>query len=317
MLRQIIEKCNQFLGDKFIYFIFFSIICGIFFDKFLSPLSIFSTGFLMLMMLSMALQCNVKDFARVWEYPFEIVTAAAIIYGVLPIINWVLAMAFYRGNPLLGTGQVLISAIPPGITSSIWTGIAGGNIPLAITIIAITNIFSIFLTPLIMHISVGSVVSMDAQGLMLKLFQIVIIPIFIGVFLREKKPKLVHRTLLPMNLLSKICLLILLLGNTATITPYFSQIQGKILIVFFTVGLQSIIAFSFSFFVTAKLLHKDEQKVYAFTYTSGIRNNGAAVVIAMNYFGPIVAVPVIVNTLFQQPIASLIYRFTHKKRRTY
>ena len=84
-------------------------------------------------------------------------------FGVFPLL--VLAMGQIVPNSILPvslyTGMLFLSVLPSTVQSSIaFTSIAGGNVPAAICSASASNIFGMFLTPLL----VGILFSVGGQG---------------------------------------------------------------------------------------------------------------------------------------------------------
>jgi predicted Na+-dependent transporter len=65
----------------------------------------------------------------------------------------------------------------------------------------------------------------------------------------------------------------------------------------------AVTGYLFSFLI-GKLIRSDRDTVVSLTFSGGMRNISAGAVIAVTFFSPAVAVPVVVGMLFQQVLAS-------------
>ena len=81
--------------------------------------------------------------------------------------------------------------------------------------------------------------------------------------------------------------------------------EGRLYLVVF---LQMMGGYLLGFAITT-LLGLDYAASITMTYAATMRNNGAGILIAVSYFSPLMALPITLNTLIQQPIASTIYKF--------
>ncbi|MNW07750.1 hypothetical protein D3C71_2044160 [compost metagenome] len=65
--------------------------------------------------------------------------------------------------------------------------------------------------------------------------------------------------------------------------------------------------------LVARLFRWEQDVVVALTFNSGMRNISAGAVLAVAYFPPPVAVPVVLGMLFQQSLASLFGFLLNRK----
>lgn len=294
-----------------------SVITGVLLASYLKGFSYLIPWIFAFMTFSGSLSSNFKSFKNAVSHPSSIIAALVLLHVVMPL--WALSVGHmtFNGDAYTITGLVMAMVIPTGVTSFIWSSIYKGDIALTLSVILIDTMLSPFIVPLSLSLIVGHKVDMDVWGIMKGLFGMVAIPSLIGMYLNHlTKGKVKDFLGTPLAPFSKICVGITVMLNGAVVAPYLSHISlklaGTVLVVFFI----AVTGYFLSFF-TGKMLRKDRGTVVALTFTGGMRNISAGAVLAVSYFPPAVAVPVVVGMLFQQVLASIsgsiIGKYYHKQ----
>lgn len=252
-----------------------------------------------------SLGSNFKSFKEAVSHPVPIIVALIMLHVVMPL--WALGVGHltFNGDSYTITGLVMVMLIPTGITSFIWASIYKGNIALTLSIILIDTMLSPFIVPFTLSLIVGQKIEMDVWGMMKGLFGMVVIPSLIAMLLNQLtkgKSKEVLGT--PLALFSKIGVGVTVMLNGAVVAPYLRNVNLKLAAIVLVVFFVACTGYLFSF-LAGKLLKKDRGTVVSLLFTCGMRNISAGAVIAVSYFPPAVAVPVVVGMLFQQVLASL------------
>jgi len=81
---------------------------------------------------------------------------------------------------------VLTAAIPIGVTSVVWTGLARGDVALALTALTIDTLLSPLVLPGVLTLFAGAEVEFDANRLMVDLLWMVVAPTVLGIWLHER-----------------------------------------------------------------------------------------------------------------------------------
>ena len=92
----------------------------------------------------------------------------------------------------LVAGMVLVGSINGGQASNLCTFIAKGNVALSVLMTTATTIGAIFMTPFLCKAVLGTVVPVDAKGIVISTLQVVLAPIALGMGLNIKAPKVVR-----------------------------------------------------------------------------------------------------------------------------
>ena len=96
-------------------------------------------------------------------------------------------------DPALVAGMVLVGSINGGQASNLCTFIANGNVALSVLMTTATTIGAIFMTPLLCKTFLGTVVPVDAAGIVVSTLQVVLAPILVGMTMNAKFPKVVKK----------------------------------------------------------------------------------------------------------------------------
>lgn len=148
-------------------------------------------------MFSLGLGLRIADFARVLQFPKAFAVGITNQLILLPLIAFGLIKAFgITGD--LAVGIMILSFCPGGVTSNVLTKIARGNTPLSITLTAVVSLVSIITVPILVVLSVGYFMGMDApevniHRLGFTMFLITAVPVLLGMLLTAKKAALVER----------------------------------------------------------------------------------------------------------------------------
>eukprot|EP00933_Yihiella_yeosuensis_P013619 TRINITY_DN1252_c0_g1_i1.p1 TRINITY_DN1252_c0_g1~~TRINITY_DN1252_c0_g1_i1.p1 ORF type:complete len:434 (-),score=115.46 TRINITY_DN1252_c0_g1_i1:323-1624(-) len=151
--------------------------------------SSYFTGLLGLLMFSVGITTTIDDFKECLKRPGAVAINFFSCYAIMPVLAFMIAKAIGAQGPILA-GLVLVGSINGGQASNLCTLIAGGDVALSVLMTTSTTLGCIFMTPLICKLVLGSVVPVDAMGIVISTFQVVLAPIFLGVFCNTVVPKL-------------------------------------------------------------------------------------------------------------------------------
>ncbi len=256
------------------------------------------------MTLTGSLGSNFSSLKGVIKKPLPLFVIILLLHLVMPSIAWIVGQSVYANDHMTITGLVLASVIPTGITSFIWVTIYKGNIGLALSIILFDTMLSPFLVPFTLSYFVGQKVQINVLDIMYGLFFMVVIPSLLGMMtnhLTKGRSAKAGKTLAPF---SKLALASVVMINGAVISPYIKVFNVRLLMIAFTVFLLACLGY-FIAWILGILLKRDRETQIVMLFTGGMRNISAGAVIAVQYFPPAVAVPVVLGMLFQQILASL------------
>jgi len=155
------------------------------------------TAALAALMLSMGITLTPQDFLDVMKEPVSVAMQFTLCYAMMPILALGLGK-FFKLDPALLAGMVLVGSINGGQASNLCTYIARGNVALSVLMTTATTLGAIFMTPLICKTLLGAVVPVDAVGIAFSTIQVVLAPIAIGMATNKFFPGFV-KTILPIT----------------------------------------------------------------------------------------------------------------------
>ncbi|WP_342600281.1 bile acid:sodium symporter family protein [Psychrobacillus sp. FSL H8-0483] len=300
-----ILKINRFLEKAMPFFIPSSVVIGVLISDYIVDFSYLIPWIFAFMTFTGSLNSNFASFKNAVLHPFPIFIALIVLHIVMPLMALGIGHVVFTGDIYTITGMVLMMSIPTGITSFVWVSISKGNNTLALTIILIGALLSPFIVPLTMSLLVGGNVQIDSFHMMVGLFWMIVIPSIIGMTLNQvTKGKVVNILSARLSPISKIGMGIVVMLNGAVVAPYLLDVKLKVVGIAFTVLAIAFLGYVISFLV-AIWCKQQKETVIALTFTGGMRNISAGVVLAITYFPAPVAVPVVLGMLFQQILASI------------
>lgn len=281
-----------------------SVVLGVLLAAYLKDYAYLVPYIFAIMTFAGSLGSSFQSFKEAVIHPVPIFAAIVLLHVVMPL--WALGVGHlaFNGDSYTITGLVMAMVIPTGITSFIWASIYRGKIALTLSIILIDTLLSPLIVPFTLSLIVGQRIDIDVWGMMKGLFGMVVIPSLIAMFLNQltkgRSREILEAPLAPF---AKIGVGVTVMLNGAVVAPYLRNINLKLIEILLVVFFLALTGYLFSFIV-GRLLRKDRETVVSLFFTCGMRNISAGVVIAVAYFPPAVAVPVVVGMLFQQMLAS-------------
>ncbi|CAL1359381.1 unnamed protein product [Linum trigynum] len=287
------EKIIETLTTLFPLWVILGTIIGIYKPAAVTWLQtdLFTVG-LGFLMLSMGLTLTFEDFRRCLRNPWTVGVGFLAQYLIKPLLGFAIASALKLSAPL-ATGLILVSCCPGGQASNVATYISKGNVALSVLMTTCSTIGAIIMTPLLTKLLAGQLVPVDAAGLALSTFQVVLVPTILGVLANEFFPKFT----------SKIISVTPLIGVLLTTLLCASPI-GQVADVLKTQGVQLILpvavlhaaAFAIGYFISK--LSFGESTSRTISIECGMQSSALGFLLAQKHFtNPLVAVPSAVSVV--------------------
>ena len=192
--------------------------------------SLFTNVFLPLalavIMLGMGMTLSLADFSRVVRLPKAALTGLGNQLLLLPLIGFLLALAF-RLPPELAVGLMILAACPGGPTSNLITHLARGDTALSVSLTAVSSLITVVTIPLLVNLSLHHFMGIDSLPPLpvlesiLKILVIILVPVAIGMIIRARWPDFTRRST---GLVSAASVLFFLLVVAATILSELDNI---------------------------------------------------------------------------------------------
>jgi bile acid:Na+ symporter, BASS family len=139
---------------------------------------------LQLIMFSMGTEMSLKDFESVLKTPKAVLIGLFCHFTIMPIVGVTLATSF-GFEPEIAAGIVLMGCVPSGVASNVLAFLAKANLPLSVTIAAVSTLIAPIATPFLMKLLAGQFVAIDFVAMMLHVAEIIILPIVVGLIVNR------------------------------------------------------------------------------------------------------------------------------------
>jgi bile acid:Na+ symporter, BASS family len=257
------------------------------------------TPALALIMLAMGMTLEVADFRRVAERPAPILLALLLQYTVMPACGRAVADLFALPDPL-AAGLILVCCCPGGTASNVIAYLARADVPLSVSMTALSTLAAPIATPALATWLIGGRVAVDGWGLVRDALVVVLLPVALGVGVRRLAPRLAgaagtHGAALASLLIVLIVAAILAANRTALLTAGLPLLVG----VFAAHGLGFLSGYALG---RAAMPPRAARTI---SIEVGMQNSGLGVVLARgNFADPLVAVPCALSSVVHSLIGS-------------
>lgn len=268
--------------------------------------SIFLPITLAIMMMGLGLELTLKDFLRLSRYPKVIFITLFAQLILIPSLTFFICLILDL-SPLLAVGLMILAGSPGGPTANLFSYLYKGDVALNITLTAINTLISIFTLPFIINLSLHYFLSHDSNVAfpvekIVLVFLITLIPVIIGMLLRDKFPNLSITVSKRMRLVSISFLAILVIfaifRERFNLVEYFANIGAA----------AAILCFSSLFigYCIPLLMGIPDKMARACTFEIGIHNTAIALTIAISVLNNItMAIPAGIYTIFMYSFAAI------------
>ncbi|XWS17198.1 hypothetical protein CRYUN_Cryun33cG0047800 [Craigia yunnanensis] len=266
------EKIIETLTTLFPVWVILGTIIGIYKPAAVTWLEtdLFTVG-LGFLMLSMGLTLTFEDFRRCLRNPWTTLKLSAP----------------------LATGLILVSCCPGGQASNVATYISNGNVALSVLMTTCSTIGAIVMTPLLTKLLAGQLVPVDAAGLAISTFQVVLVPTVVGVLSNEFFPKFTSKIISVTPLIGVILTTLLCASPIGQMSEVLKA-QGAQLIL--PVALLHAVAFALGYW-TSKISF-GESTSRTISIECGMQSSALGFLLAQKHFtNPLVAVPSAVSVV--------------------
>ena len=140
------------------------------------------TVILGIIMLTMGLTLTTDDFRILAKRPLDILIGAAAQFFIMPCVASLLVKVFHL-EPALALGILLVGCCPGGVSSNIMSYLCHGDVAFSVGMTCASTLLAPLMTPLLMELTAGEIIEIDAIGMFLNILIVTIIPVGIGCFL--------------------------------------------------------------------------------------------------------------------------------------
>ncbi|TCS75750.1 bile acid:sodium symporter family protein [Pectinatus cerevisiiphilus] len=259
------------------------------------------TYLLGIVMFGMGMTLRWEDFSLVFKRPRDVFIGSVAHFTIMPALAWGLAKAFGL-PPELAAGVILVGTCPSGTSSNVMTFLAKGDVALSVAIGITTTVLAPFITPLLTWYLVGAWVSVSLGAMFLSIFQVVVVPIALGIIINRFFGNFVKRAVKVLPLVSVIAIM-LIVGAVVGISA--QKILQTGLLIIGIVIIHNICGYTLGF-CAAKLAGFNFSKQKAVMFEVGMQNSGLATSLALMHFTPAAAIPGAIFSVWHNISGSLL-----------
>ena len=246
-------------------------------------------------MFGMGLTLSPKDFKIVLSRPKDILVGCFFQFLIMPLLAWGLTWAFSLPKEL-ALGVILVGCCPGGTASNVITYLAKGDLALSVGVTAASTILAPLLTPLLVLTIAGTMVNVDAIGMLQSIVYVVIAPIVCGLTFQKYLPDI-----------------------TQKLTPYLPAFSS--LAIAFTVGivvsLHNLLGLTLGYLASTALRMSRPKRV-ALSIEVGMQNSGLASSLAVLHFAayPLATVPGAIFSVWHNISGALVAKLFQRSADT-
>ena len=173
---------------------------------------------LAVIMLGMGMGLEPADFRRIGQQPKAALVGLAGQLVVLPIVGFTLALLLPWSMPAFAVGLIILACSPGGATSNLFTFLARGDVPLSISLTAVSSIASVITLPILVNLGLATLMDQSATVRLpilesiLQIVAITLVPVAIGMWIRRRFPDAATRAEPAVRALSGVLLAIVVAG---------------------------------------------------------------------------------------------------------
>ena len=259
-----------------------------------------------------SLKIDFNAFLATIKKPKGILVVMVILRILMPVVALTFGRIFFPNDIYTQTGLLLFGLLPVAINSVLWTVMTKGNVSLTLSVVLLDTIISPIVLPFSILLLTGASIELDTVGMMLSLLFMVVLPSIAGMSLNQLTNgdfgKKWSSKLAPV---AKLAFLVVILVNGGNIRRHFPPIDFRLLMIMLSITFLAILGYLISWGL-AKGLKLGESDAKAVVFSGGMRNMSTGVVIAVAYFPPAAAIPIVTGIFFQQIVCATIAKMLEK-----
>ena len=235
---------------------------------------------LRLVMIGLGLSLTLSDFKRVVVFPKAAAIGLVAQLVGLPATAFLLAWIF-QAPPAIAVGLVILAACPSGVTANAYTFAARADVPLCVTLSAVTSVVTVFSIPFLIELALqlffdeSQEIVISPIGMLRSLMTFTLLPLALGMLLRHFFPGPAERSVEPIRKsILYLMIVVLVLGVISSyeeILEYFA-VAGLLVIA------MNLITMAFGY-GAARMFALPLPQVITITFEVGVQNLALSFVI--------------------------------------
>lgn len=303
-----LETISKTAGKYFALWVILVAVVAYFIPAPFLPLGGYITILLGVVMFGMGLTLKPVDFQLVVKKPLPVIVGILAQFLIMPL--GALLIAYLLGLPdQLAAGLVLLGSVPGGTASNVMVYLARGNLALSVAMTSLSTLLAPLATPLILLGLAGQWMPVDPLAMFLSIFQVIIVPITLGIIVQKLLPIVVEKSLEIIPLISVLAIMTIV---TAVVSANAPSIRTSGAIIFVAVMLHNLLGLTLGY-VAAIIMKLKEGDRRAISIEVGMQNSGLGVALATAHFGPLAALPSVIGAVWHNISGPILATYWSKK----
>ena len=268
-------------------------------------LTVFLPIALATVMVGLGLHLTPADFRRVAKQPRAVLVALSVQSLLMPPVAFALAAAL-RLPPEFAVGLVLLAASPGGVTANIFSHLARGDVALNVTLTAVNSLLALVTLPLWTTLALDVFLGAESSvppplRKAVEVAVIALVPVALGMALRAWKPGIAEAARKPVQALSTVVLVVLIV--LAIASEFSTLLEHALAIGFACIAFNLISLFSGYFAGFFAKLARPQSIAIGFEIS--IHNSALAILLALQVLGSeLMAIPAATYAVLMYPAAA-------------
>jgi BASS family bile acid:Na+ symporter len=241
---------------------------------------------LRLVMAGLGLSLTLADFKRVVTFPKAVTIGLVAQLIGLPLVAFGAGLLF-DVPPFIAVGLVIVAACPSGVTSNAYSFAARADVPLCVTLSAITSVVTVFTIPFLINLALetfgdqGQLGALPVLPMLIGLVSFTLLPLTIGMIVRARFPSFAVRMVEPIRqAVLYLMAVVLLLGIVSSYQELIDNVATAGALV---IGL-NLVTMGLGYGI-ARLFRLPSAQVVTITFEVGVQNLALSFAITFNMLG--------------------------------
>jgi BASS family bile acid:Na+ symporter len=243
---------------------------------------------LAVVMFGVALSITIDDFKHILRQPKLVLIGVLSQFILLPLLTFLLII-IVKPQASIALGMMMVAACPGGNISNFMTHLAKGNTALSVSLTAFATFLAMFMTPFNFQFygnmyeptaEILRTVSIKPLDLVKVILMILGVPLFLGMLLRSKYPKLAikfSKLLKPFSIIVFIAIVVIAFSNNLEV---FNNYVQHVLII----GISHNVFAILLGLIIAKLFGLSFKNQKTLAIETGIQNSGLGLLLIFTFF---------------------------------
>lgn len=264
-------------------------------------------------MFGMGLTLSPKDFKIVLSRPKDILVGCFFQFLIMPMLAWGLTWAFSLPKEL-ALGVILVGCCPGGTASNVITYLAKGDLALSVGVTAASTILAPLLTPLLVLTIAGTMVNVDAIGMLQSIVYVVIAPIVCGLTFQKYLPDITQKLTPYLPAFSSLAIAFTV---GIVVSHNASRLLSGGVLVIIVVMLHNLMGLTLGY-LASTALRMSRPKRIALSIEVGMQNSGLASSLAVLHFAayPLATVPGAIFSVWHNISGALVAKLFQRSADT-